>query len=281
MTAVQYKRRIAAVKTADAINAIEGVPVSRYAQVLSSSWARGEISGAQMKAALLASHAKLDIRDEKTLYLIEAEQSRANMMLLYEQGFHDFTPEGLRNIHRFLFGDIYQWAGEYRIINIAKREKLLAGRSVWYSNDDAVADDLVSAFQDIQRQDWAAMPREAFVSAVVRCFANIWQIHPFREGNTRTVVLLLTFFVEHYGYHMDQELLAESAGYVRDAFVMASLDQFSEYEHLERILLDAVCTDSVDYELTADAESEAQRTEKYQKYHRDHYTPEPHFRRDN
>ena len=51
MTAVQYKRRIAAVKTADAINAIEGVPVSRYAQVLSSSWARGEISGAQMKAA--------------------------------------------------------------------------------------------------------------------------------------------------------------------------------------------------------------------------------------
>ena len=86
----------------------------------------------------------LDIRDEKTLDLIEAEQSRANMMLLYEQGFHDFTPEGLRNIHRFLFGDIYQWAGEYRIINIAKREKLLAGRSVWYSNDDAIADDLVA-----------------------------------------------------------------------------------------------------------------------------------------
>lgn len=136
----------------------------------------------------------LDIRDEKTLDLIEAEQSRANMMLLYEQGFHDFTPEGLRNIHRFLFGDIYQWAGEYRIINIAKREKLLAGRSVWYSNDDAIADDLVAAFQDIQRQDWAAMPREAFVSAVVRCFAKIWQIHPFREGNTRTVVMLLTFF---------------------------------------------------------------------------------------
>ena len=37
----------------------------------------------------------LSIKDEKTLDLIEAEQSRANMMLLYEQGFHDFTPEGL------------------------------------------------------------------------------------------------------------------------------------------------------------------------------------------
>ena len=91
----------------------------------------------------------------------------------------------------------------------------------------------------------------------------------------------LTFFVEHYGYHIDQDLLAESAGYVRDAFVMASLDQFSEYEHLERILLDAVCADPVDYELALDAESEAQQSEKYQKYHREHYTPEPHYRRDN
>ena len=223
----------------------------------------------------------LDIRDEKTLDLIEAEQSRANMMLLYEQGFCDFTPEGLRSIQRFLFGDIYQWAGKYRIINIAKREKLLAGRSVWYSNDDAIADDLAAAFQDIQHQNWAAMPREEFVSTIVRCFTKIWQIHPFREGNTRTVVMLLTFFVEHYGYHIDQDLLAESAGYVRDAFVMASLDQFSEYEHLERILLDAVCADPVDYELALDAESEVQQSEKYQKYHREHYTPEPHYRRDN
>ena len=93
--------------------------------------------------------------------------------------------------------------------------------------------------------------------------------------------MLLTFFVEHYGYHMDQDLLAESAGYVRDAFVMASLDQFSEYEHLERILLDAVCADPVDYELALDAEYEAQQSEKYQKYHREHHTPEPHYRRDN
>lgn len=104
----------------------------------------------------------LAVKDQKTLDLIEAEQSRANMMLLYEQGFCDFTPEGLQHIHRFLFGDIYDWAGKFRIINIEKREKLLAGRSVWYSNDDAIADDLASAFQDIQRLDWKTMPKRAF-----------------------------------------------------------------------------------------------------------------------
>ena len=49
-------RRIAAVKAADAINAIEGVPVSDYAKTLSVCWARGEITDQQMKAALLVFH---------------------------------------------------------------------------------------------------------------------------------------------------------------------------------------------------------------------------------
>ena len=54
MTAKQLNKRITAVKTADAINAIEGAPVSDYARRLSASWARGELTGEQMKAALLA-----------------------------------------------------------------------------------------------------------------------------------------------------------------------------------------------------------------------------------
>ena len=59
MTAKQINRRIAAVKTADAINAIEGAPVSDYAKALSDAWARGELTSEQMKQALLASHRKL------------------------------------------------------------------------------------------------------------------------------------------------------------------------------------------------------------------------------
>ena len=105
----------------------------------------------------------LAIKDEKTLDLIEAEQSRANMMLLYEQGFHDFSPTGLQTIHRFLFGDIYSWAGKFRIINIEKRERLLGGRSVWYSNDEDIPQDLESAFQSIHLLKWEHFPRDAFV----------------------------------------------------------------------------------------------------------------------
>ena len=90
---------------------------------------------------------KLDILDEKTLDLVEAEQSRAKMMVLYKRGFQNFSPAGLCEIHKFLFGGVYSWAGQYRIINIEKRERLLGGRSVWYSNDENIPQDLESAFQ--------------------------------------------------------------------------------------------------------------------------------------
>ena len=218
---------------------------------------------------------KLDVKVENTLDLIEAEQSRANMMLLYERGFSDFSPEGLCEIHRFLFGDIYDWAGEYRVINIQKREILLGGRSVWYTNVGLIEDDLAKAFDELNEFDWDECSREEFITAMARLFPPIWQVHPFREGNTRTVVMLMTLFVESHGYFFDKDLLAASAGYVRDSFVMASIDQNSEYEYLERILMDAVCTEPIADDDEEEAAPES-RSEKYKKYQKEPYTPMPH-----
>lgn len=65
MTVAAKKRRIHAVKLADALNAIEGVPVSDYAKALSTCWANGELTGAQMKEALLASHRKLAEQEQR------------------------------------------------------------------------------------------------------------------------------------------------------------------------------------------------------------------------
>lgn len=220
---------------------------------------------------------KLEIKSEKTLDLVEAEQSRANMMLFYDRDFTDFTPSGLRQIHKFLFGDIYEWAGDYRIINIQKAERLLGGRSVWYSNDEDIERDLTAAFQAIHDFDWDACSREEFVAALTHLFPAIWQVHPFREGNTRTVVMLMTLFVEAHGYYFDKDLLAASAGYVRDSLVMASIDQNSEFEHLERILLDAVCNEPV--EPQEEEPTVEETSSKYAKYQKEPYTPAPHTAR--
>lgn len=65
MTTAARNRRVQAVKLADALNAIEGVPVSDYAKMLSRCWANGELTGEQMKAALLASHRKLATQESQ------------------------------------------------------------------------------------------------------------------------------------------------------------------------------------------------------------------------
>jgi len=51
-----HPRRLRAMKLAYAVNKIEGVPVTESARQLSAQWVRGEISGATMKATLLAKH---------------------------------------------------------------------------------------------------------------------------------------------------------------------------------------------------------------------------------
>lgn len=222
----------------------------------------------------------LHIRDGDLLDTVEAGMSRSSMMQLYESGFHDFSPEGLCSIHKRLFGDVYEWAGQYRIINIEKRERLLAGRSVWYSNDEDIPNDLKRVFDQFRAQGWEGFSRDEFVRQLILCFSRMWQVHPFREGNTRAIVMMMSLFVEHYGFYMDHELLAASAGYVRDAFVMASLDQFSEYDHLERILLDTVCAEPIIYDIESLETPAAERQPKYRKYQKNKYVPQPHYVRE-
>lgn len=216
----------------------------------------------------------LNITDDEELDLAEAELSRAKMMLMYQSDFSDFTTDGIAFIHKKLFEDVYEWAGKFRVINIQKHEDILAGKSVWYTNCDSVEKELNNAWKEINKIKWQDLSKDEFVKLIARHFSKLWQIHPFREGNTRIVVMLMTFFVEHYGYYFDKELIAQSSGYFRDALVMASLDKFSEYEHLEKILNDAICTEPIDY--SDDTELENAKSSKYEKYHTKDYKAKPH-----
>lgn len=216
----------------------------------------------------------LNITDDKELDLAEAELSRAKMMLMYHSNFSEFTTEGIAFIHKKLFEDVYEWAGKFRIINIQKREEILAGKSVWYSNCDNVERELNNAWKEINKIKWRDLSKDEFVKLIARHFSTLWQIHPFREGNTRTVVMLMMFFVEHYGYYFDQELITQSSGYFRNALVMASLDEFSEYEHLEKILNDAICTEPI--EDSEEIDVAKNKNEKYERYKTKDYKPVPH-----
>lgn len=180
---------------------------------------------------------KLNIKDEEQLDKAESSFASTRMMSLFGSGFSDFSPQGFCDIHKKLFGDVYEWAGEYRSINIQKREAILAGKSVWYSNWDNIDKDLKAAWKKINEIEWDKLSHDDFAKSVARLFSAVWQTHPFREGNTRKTVMMIALFVEYYGYYFDYELMAESAGYVRNAFVLCCFGENSEYEHLEKNLL--------------------------------------------
>ena len=123
----------------------------------------------------------LDIRDGKELEFAEAELSRARMMLLYEAGFDDFSTSGMKKIHKALFGEIYDWAGEFRIINIRKREKILAGKSVWYATDEDIERDIEAGWAKINNVSWAKQECEEFAKKLARTFPLLWQAQRFAD----------------------------------------------------------------------------------------------------
>lgn len=218
---------------------------------------------------------RLGITDENALDKAESMMVRTRMALLYNSGFSEFSTTGICKLHKILFGDVYDWAGKYREINIQKCERILVGKSVWYSNWDTIDKDLNKIWKKINAVDWQSLNREDFAKKIAKLFSAIWQVHPFREGNTRTTVMMIALFVEHYGYYFDYELISSSAGYVRNAFVLSCLGEYSEFEHLEKILIDAISSKPIEDTDIDDLESKTKET-KYKKYYTGDYKPTPH-----
>ena len=151
-----------------------------------------------------------------------------------------FDCSRLLAIHRHIFGDIYDWAGTTRTISIVKGEHILGGDTVRYSHPDYIQRDIEKALIAINAVDWSSIDIHETAEKFARLTAALWQVHPFREGNTRTIITFATQFAEVHGFRMDKSLLRDNAAYVCNALVKASDGQYSEYEHLVKIFEDAI-----------------------------------------
>ena len=141
---------------------------------------------------------------------------------------------------KHIFSDIYEWAGGIRVIPIVKGERVLGGDTVRYSQPDDIEHDCVDVLKKLRGVDWATLGAHETAEVFAKLIAALWQVHPFREGNTRTTITFATQFAEAHGFRMDKTLLKDSAAYVRDALVKASDGQYSEHEFLIKIFEDAI-----------------------------------------
>ena len=150
---------------------------------------------------------KLDIRDEDTLNEAEAMATYINAAKLEDtpiEGTFDF--EHYKAIHRFLFSDLYDWAGEVRTVNISKK-------GTQFTPAENIEHQAELIFKRLKEFNcFKGLPHSEFVEEIVDFYCITNALHPFREGNGRTLRAFLTQLIRNAGYDisfadMDTELL--------------------------------------------------------------------------
>lgn len=189
---------------------------------------------------------KFDVMDDMTLRGLEADYVVLRLSeIAADEPINMFNFASLCGLHYRIFQDIFDWAGKPRIINIEKAETALNGISIEYSDVFDIEKDAQSVMYDMNEYRWDQASFEAKVTTFSDYMAKLWKVHPFREGNTRTIVTFCAMFIEAQGIYIDSELFKDNAEYMRDALVAASAI-FSDFgdrrkpEYLYRIMEDAL-----------------------------------------
>lgn len=183
---------------------------------------------------------KLDIKDEATLEKAESDfVGLAANRLRHSDFVIENIQDGLK-IHKFLFSNLYDWAGQPRSIDIFKGESLLDGRSIDYvyaSFIDKALKDLNEEFKEV---DWDKLDSKEKIEKICYFVTEFWHIHPFREGNTRTSAMLLYFLIKKANLHVNIDFLSKNGKYFRNALALNSLYSKSKSEYILGIVTDSV-----------------------------------------
>lgn len=169
---------------------------------------------------------RLGIMDDAGLKAAEADYVSLRLAELARDDFvRIFDFDCLCRMHYRIFQDIFEWAGKPRIINIEKAEKAenaLNGISIEYSDVFDIEGDAKAVLKDMNLYGWKKASFDDTVRNFSDCMAKLWKAHPFREGNTRTIVTFCAMFIEAQGIYIDSRLFKDNAKYMRDALVAAS-----------------------------------------------------------
>lgn len=126
---------------------------------------------------------KLGITDSAELARVEEKLTKKKAVELFESGYLDSlnsgTYESLAKIHKYLFEDIYVFAGKIRDVNIAKGNFRFA--SVMY---------LKAALENVEK-----MPQSTF-DEIIEKYVEMNIAHPFREGNGRSTRIWLDLMLK-------------------------------------------------------------------------------------
>ena len=233
------KAKASAWQTAIGLQDVDGLKPSEYLIKAAVQHIEGDITIDQVKDMLdtyyLTKDSREQLDDERTE---EADKVSARITeILSEQSF-SFTPDYLLRIHRRLFEGIYKHAGQLRDVNITKKEWVLNGDTVLYSNYDMLRETLEYDFEQEKKTDYSVLNADMAVKQICKFVSGIWQIHPFREGNTRTTAVFTMKWLQTFGFNVDNDVFKDNSWYFRNALVRANYNNipkriFATTEYLE------------------------------------------------
>ncbi|MDD3224629.1 MAG: Fic family protein [Clostridium sp.] len=140
---------------------------------------------------------KFNIRDKIKLSTAERAYSNVRIVSLLKYPIKgDFDFKHLQNIHKFIFQDIYDWAGEIRNVEISK------GLPFCYSYN--IPNESERIFNGIQKENYLKhLKIDKFSDRLAYYAAEINALHPFREGNGRSTREFIRSLAKNAGYTID------------------------------------------------------------------------------
>ena len=141
--------------------------------------------------------------------------------LLQEDNF-ELSVDYLKYVHKYLFQDVYEFAGEFRKVDFSKHERILNNDSVAYGDCKLLEQSLDYDITLEKNKNYNEMNIVDVINNITDFSSRIWQIHPFREGNTRTIALFIEKYLVSMGYNVDNTMFKDKSVYYRNALVRSN-----------------------------------------------------------
>ena len=210
---------------------VDNLKPSKYLEQISKMNILGELTIEEVEQSLREYYTTKE--EPKDINLNELECDFVSMRIVELLSIDNFelSVDYLKYVHKYLFQDIYEFAGEFRKINFSKHEKILNNDSVAYGDFKTLIESLEYDISLEKNKNYNDMPIVEVIKNITDFTSSIWQVHPFREGNTRTTAVFIEKYLISLGYNVDNSLFKDKSVYFRNALVRSNY--FNNYLNIK------------------------------------------------
>ena len=216
-------------QTAIGLQAVDGLKPSEYLVDAAIQNIEGKITLDEVKNLLDSYYEEKPQKNHDRTE--EADKVSIRIAKILSEHAFSFTPNEYISIHRKLFTGIYDHAGKIRDYNITKKEWVLNGATVIYGSASELRKTLEYDFMKEKHYSYKGLSMDEIIHHLAVFVANLWQIHIFGEGNTRTTAVFFIKYLRTLGFDATNDIFAENAWYFRNALVRANYTNLQKGIH--------------------------------------------------